>query len=70
MIDWLDTPGELAATLAVGGVIVSLLFYIIDSRLAKVQREFTPNGGSSMRDQLNRIEAKIDGHIAWHLEEK
>jgi len=70
VIDWLDTPGELAATLAVGGVIVSLLFYVIDSRLVKVQKEFQPNGGSSIRDQLNRIEQKIDGHIHWHLEEK
>jgi len=70
VIEWLDTPGELAATLAVCGVIASLLFYVIDSRLAKMQKEFRPNGGSSMRDQLNRIEQKIDGHIHWHLEEK
>ncbi len=70
MIEWLDTPTELAATLSVVGVIGGALFWIIDSRLAKVQREFAPNGGSSMRDQLNRIESKIDGHIHWHLEEK
>lgn len=70
MIDWLDTPGELAATLTAAGACAGALFWIIDSRLSKVQKEFQPNGGSSMRDQLNRIESKIDGHIQWHLEEK
>lgn len=39
-----------------------------------MQREFKPNGGSSTRDALNRIErdvrdirGKIDNHIEWHL---
>lgn len=39
-----------------------------------MQREFKPNGGSSTRDSLNRIETdlrdirgKIDNHIEWHL---
>ena len=41
-----------------------------------MQREFKPNGGSSTRDALNRIErdvrdirVKVDDHIQWHLGE-
>jgi hypothetical protein len=39
-----------------------------------MQRAFQPNGGTSVKDQLNRIEAdvrevrgKVDEHITWHL---
>jgi hypothetical protein len=32
-------------------------------------REMKPNGGSSLRDAVDRIEKKIDGHIQWHLED-
>lgn len=53
--------------LSIGGVIVGVLFYVIDTRLNKVLKEFKPNGGTSVRDQLNRIEAKVDGHIDWHM---
>lgn len=63
-------PGEILTLLSIGGVILGALFWIIDSRLAKMQKEFKPNGGSSMRDQLNRIEAKIDGHINWHMDRR
>jgi hypothetical protein len=42
-----------------------------------MQREFRPNGGSSTRDSLNRIEkdvreirGKVDDHIEWHMDQK
>ena len=60
-------PAQVLTMLSIGGVVLGVLFWIIDSRLAKVQREFQPNGGTSVRDQLNRIETKIDGHIDWHM---
>ena len=66
-MDWLDSPPEILTLLSIGGVIVGVLFWIIDSRLNKVLKEFKPNGGTSVRDQLNRIEAKVDGHIDWHM---
>ena len=66
-MDWMDSPPEILTVLSIGGVIVGILFWIIDSRLNKVLREFKPNGGTSVRDQLNRIEGKIDGHIDWHM---
>ena len=69
-MDWLDSPPEILTVLSIGGVIVGILFWIIDSRLNKVLREFKPNGGTSVRDQLNRIEGKIDGHIDWHMNQR
>ena len=76
-MSWFDSPPEILTVLSIGGVIVGILFWIIDSRLGKVMREFQPNGGASVRDQLNRIEkkveaveAKVDGHIDWHMNQK
>jgi len=49
------------------------IIWLIRAQVA-MQREFKPNGGSSTRDSLNRIEkdvreirGKIDDHIEWHL---
>lgn len=67
-MDWLDSPQEVLTLLSIGGVIVGVLFYVIDTRLNKVLKEFKPNGGSSVKDQLDRIESKVDGHLQWHLD--
>lgn len=32
----------------------------IDDRLKKVESQYVPNGGSSMRDAVNRIEKQVD----------
>jgi hypothetical protein len=39
-----------------------------------MRKDLQPNGGSSTKDQLNRIEAdvrevrgKVDDHITWHM---
>ena len=67
------------------GIVVGL-FTILSALLAglvwliraqqAMQKEFKPNGGSSTRDSLNRIETdlrdirgKLDNHIDWHLGE-
>ena len=70
----IDNPGQVLTLLSIAGVVLGVLFYVIDSRLNKVLREFQPNGGQSVRDQLNRIEkkveaveSKVDGHIDWHM---
>lgn len=65
---WLDSPGEIASVLTIGAVIVGVLFYLVDSRLAKMMKEFKPNGGTSVKDQLDRIERKVDDHLTWHLD--
>lgn len=67
-MSWFDSPPEILTVLSIGAIIAGVLFYVIDSRLNKLLKEFKPNGGSSMRDQLDRIESKIDGHLNWHLD--
>ena len=70
MPDWIDTPNEVMAVLSILGVVVAVIVFIIDSRVNRMYREMKPNGGSSLRDAVDRIEKKIDGHIHWHLEDK
>jgi hypothetical protein len=52
------------------------LVWLIRAQMA-MQREFKPNGGSSTRDALNRIEtdvreirSKVDDHIDWHMDQR
>jgi hypothetical protein len=73
MPDWLNSPAEALTLLSIAGVAVAALTWLIRSQLA-MSREFKPNGGSSTRDALDRIErkldtveSKIDNHITWHL---
>ena len=67
-------PEQILTYLSIGAVIVTALFFLIDSRIGKVLQELRPNGGQSARDALDRIEKKIDqvedkveGHIEWHM---
>jgi hypothetical protein len=44
----------------------------ITVRLDKLEEQYKPNGGSSMRDAVNRIElkvSKLDGKFEQHIEE-
>lgn len=75
MPKWIDTPGKLLTALTIASVVLGALFFIIDARVSKVTREFKPNGGSSLRDAIDRIErkqdrieSKIDDHVTWHLD--
>jgi hypothetical protein len=47
-------------------------FSKIERRLERIELEYKPNHGSSMRDAVNRIEAKIaklEGRFEQHVEE-
>jgi len=65
--DWIDSPAEAVVILSLVSMVLAGLIWVIKAQVA-MQKEFKPNGGSSTRDQLNRIESKIDNHIAWHLD--
>jgi hypothetical protein len=57
---------EAAGTIvAIGGTILAGLLWMIRAQVSML-KEFRPNGGQSMRDQLNRIEARLDNHIDNH----
>ena len=73
----LDTPGALLAVISIFGLLLSGLIWVIDARISRIRREMVPNGGTSMRDVLDRIEQQnmkleeqLDHHITWHLENK
>jgi hypothetical protein len=54
------TPNEWAA---VAGVVISLVAAVYGAvrvMVGAVLREFSPNGGSSLKDQVNRIEKRLD----------
>ncbi len=54
------TPNEWAA---VGGLVLSILAAVYSAMrfmIKAVLRELTPNGGSSLKDQVNRIEPRLD----------
>lgn len=47
-------------------------FISLSSRLKKLENEYKPNGGSSMRDAINRIEnklSKLEGQFEQHIKE-
>jgi len=54
------TPGEWAA---IGGLILSALVAVYSGvrfLVSAILRELQPNGGASLKDQVNRIEARLD----------
>lgn len=73
----MNAPDALSIAVAAIAIVSALLAGIIWLIRAQVamQREFKPNGGSSTRDALNRIETdvreirgKVDDHIDWHMD--
>ena len=48
---------------AVGGLVIAVLTVIYSSMrfmVKSIMRELTPNGGNSLKDQVSRIEARLD----------
>jgi hypothetical protein len=69
----IDNPADLIPIIGIITALLAGIGWIVKSQLA-MQRAFQPNGGTSVKDQLNRIEAdvrevrtKVDDHITWHL---
>jgi hypothetical protein len=63
------TPNEWAA---VGGLILSTLAAVYSAMrfvVKSVMRELLPNGGNSLRDQVNRIEARLDSLVIKLLDD-
>jgi len=57
------TPNEWAA---VGGLVLSSLAAVYASMrfiVKSIMRELMPNGGNSLKDQVNRIEARLDSLV-------
>lgn len=91
----MDTPqvddliillGQISAAIiaisGVGAIAYKLFFKKLADKIERINQELHPNGGSSLRDAVNRIEKaqeeikedakdireKVDDHIQWHLD--
>ena len=54
------TPTEWAAVIGCVIAIMSAVYSAMRFMIKSVLREFSPNGGSSLKDQVNRIESRLD----------
>jgi len=57
---------------AVGGFVIAILTAVYSSMriiIRAVMSELSPNSGSSMKDQISRIEARLD-YLYTHLIDK
>ena len=81
------TAGIVVAVTAIAGGLTALYRLLtgnLSKRLDNISSQLHRNGGSSLRDAIDRIEekqaeiqqdvrdvrSKIDDHIAWHLTDK
>ena len=68
------TPTDFVPFIVIASALLAGLLWLIRAQVS-LQREFKPNGGTSTRDSLNRIEGdlrelrkRIDDHVEWHLD--
>jgi hypothetical protein len=54
------TPTEWAAVITCCIGVVAAVYSGVKVMIRSVLAEFRPNGGSSLKDQVNRIEARLD----------
>jgi hypothetical protein len=73
------TAGEIISLVAVSLSIVTALLggllWVVKAQVQAMRKDLQPNGGTSTKDQLNRIESdirdvrhKVDDHITWHVD--
>ena len=55
MPDWLNEPGEWSAVVTIVGAVMAALLWLIRSEVQRTRKEFRPNGGGSLRDQVDLI---------------
>lgn len=68
----IDDPADLIPLIAIGGAILGLLLWIVKAQVS-MSKEFRPNGGSTLKDAIARIErdnqylrTRLDAHIDQH----
>jgi hypothetical protein len=63
------TPNEWAAVLGCVLAIITAVYSAMRFMIKAVLRELQPNGGASLKDQVNRIELRLD-HLYTILVER
>ena len=54
------TPTEWIVVITGIITVITAVYSMMRYMVKSVMREFSPNGGSSLKDQVNRIEARLD----------
>jgi len=54
------TPNEWAGMGVAIATLISSFYFLVRYMVRSVMRELLPNGGNSMRDQVSRIEDRLD----------
>jgi hypothetical protein len=54
------TPTEWAGMGVAIATLISSFFFLVRYLVKSIMRELLPNGGNSMRDQITRIETRLD----------
>ena len=54
------TPNEWAGMGVAIATLISSFFFLVRYLVKSIMRELLPNGGNSMRDQVTRIEERLD----------
>lgn len=62
-------PTEWAAVVGCVIAIMSAVYSTMRIMIKAVMAELTPNGGTSLKDQVNRIELRLDNLMAQLLED-
>jgi hypothetical protein len=57
------TPNEWAAIIGCVLAIMTAVYSAMRFMIKAILRELQPNGGTSLRDQVNRIEARLDSLV-------
>jgi len=45
------------AMLSIVGILAAMIRWLVNHYFEEIKKEFKPNGGSSLKDQVNRLEA-------------
>jgi hypothetical protein len=57
------TPNEWAAIIGCVLAIMTAVYSAMRFMIKAILRELQPNGGTSLKDQVNRIEARLDSLV-------
>ena len=77
---WFDGPGDWLAVLTMFSIVLAGLLWIIRAEVRRTRDEFRPNGGGSLRDQVDLIvhrqgevladvaylRQRLDQHVDFH----
>ena len=57
------TPNEWAAIIGCMLALLTAVYSAVRFIVKSIMRELLPNGGTSLKDQVNRIEARLDSLV-------